>query len=107
VTGLPHHFASRAAYDDLIASLVAVGAIEDASKIDWDVRRSTHVETREFRDADVCLTIDEAVMIAGLCRALARTCTRSTSGASRCTLRAPSCSVPPSSGPRGSAWTAN
>src|SRR5262249_49789335 len=65
---------SRAEYDGLIASLVAVGVIEDASKIYWDVRPSSHVETLEFRVADVCLTIDEAVMIAGLCRALARSC---------------------------------
>jgi carboxylate-amine ligase len=74
MTGLPYPFDSRAAYDDLIASLVAVGVIDDASKIYWDVRPSSHVETLEFRVADVCLTIDEAVMIAGLCRALARTC---------------------------------
>ena len=48
--------------------------IDDASKIYWDVRPSSHFETLEFRVADVCMTIDEAVMIAGLCRALARTC---------------------------------
>src|SRR5262249_24074101 len=67
-------FASRAEYDELIGVLADVGVIEDASKIYWDVRPSSHVETIEFRVADVCLTIDEAVMIAGLCRALARTC---------------------------------
>ena len=72
--GTPHPFASRAEYDDLIASLVAVGMIEDASKIYWDMRPSSHVETLEFRVADVCMTIDEAVVIAGLSRALARTC---------------------------------
>ena len=52
----------------------ATGMIEDASKIYWDVRPSSHFETLEFRVADVCTTVDEAVMVAGLCRALARTC---------------------------------
>jgi glutamate---cysteine ligase / carboxylate-amine ligase len=70
----PFVFADRAEYDELIAALVATGSISDASKIYWDVRPSSHFETLEFRVADVCTTIDEAVMIAGLCRALARTC---------------------------------
>lgn len=74
MTGTPYEFASRAEYDELIGVLADVGALDDASKIYWDVRPSSHVETIEFRVADVCLTIDEAVMIAGLCRALARTC---------------------------------
>jgi len=74
MTGTPQLFASRADYDDLVASLVAVGMIPDASKIYWDARPSSHAETLEFRMADVCPTVDEAVMVAGLCRALARTC---------------------------------
>ncbi len=73
-TGVPHTFRSRAEYDTLIDDLVATGLIEDASKIYWDIRPSMHFETIEFRIADVCMTIDEAVMIAGLCRALAKTC---------------------------------
>ena len=72
MTGTPHTFSSRAEYDDLVSALTTVGVIDDGSKIYWDVRPSSHVETLEFRAADVCLTIDEAVMIAGLCRALAR-----------------------------------
>ena len=74
MTGMPHAFASRAEFDDLVASLVATGMIDDGSNIYWDVRPSSHVETLEFRVADVCLTVDEAVMVAGLCRALARAC---------------------------------
>jgi carboxylate-amine ligase len=73
MAGLPHVFASRADYDDLVASLVAAGMITDASKIYWDVRPSSHAETLEFRMADVCPNVDEAVMVAGLCRALAQT----------------------------------
>jgi carboxylate-amine ligase len=74
MAGIPQDFASRAEYDELVASLVAVGMISDASKIYWDARPSSHAETLEFRVADVCPTIDETVMVAGLCRALARTC---------------------------------
>jgi carboxylate-amine ligase len=73
MTGTPHVFASRQDYDNLVASLVAVQMIPDASKIYWDARPSSHAETLEFRVADVCTTVDEAVMVAGLCRALART----------------------------------
>jgi glutamate---cysteine ligase / carboxylate-amine ligase len=73
MAGLPHVFASRADYDDLVASLVAAGMISDASNIYWDARPSSHAETLEFRMADVCPTVDEAVMVAGLCRAVAWT----------------------------------
>ena len=70
--GTPHPFASRAEFDALVESLVATGLIQDGSKIYWDVRPSSHVPTLEFRAADVCATIDEAVMVAGLCRGLSR-----------------------------------
>jgi carboxylate-amine ligase len=74
MTGIPLLFASRAEYDRLVADLVTAGMVEDASKIYWDMRPSAHVETLEFRAADVCLTVDEAVMVAGLCRGLATAC---------------------------------
>ena len=72
--GIPQAFNSRADYDQLIGELAATDFIADASHIYWDVRPSSHYETLEFRVTDVCLTIDEAVLIAGLVRALARTC---------------------------------
>jgi carboxylate-amine ligase len=72
--GPPHHFESRAEYDRLVRDLIQTEVIEDPSHIHWDVRLPEHVPTVEFRVADVCLTIDEAVMIAGLVRALAQTC---------------------------------
>jgi len=74
MAGTPQVFASRAEYDELVASLVATGSIEDGTKIYWDARPSARFETIEFRITDVCLTVDEAVMAAGLARALARTC---------------------------------
>ena len=74
MAGTPHFFASRAEYDALVDTLVQTGSISDATKIYWDVRPSARFETLEFRVTDVCLTIDEAVLIAGLARAIARTC---------------------------------
>jgi glutamate---cysteine ligase / carboxylate-amine ligase len=74
MAGTPQVFASRAEYDKLIEALVATESITDATKIYWDMRPSVRFETLEFRVTDVCMTVDEAVMVAGLVRALARTC---------------------------------
>jgi carboxylate-amine ligase len=74
MAGIPQVFTSREEFDDLVTSLVAVGMIADASKIYWDARPSSHAETLEFRVADVCPTVDETVMVAGLFRALAISC---------------------------------
>lgn len=74
LSGTPQVFDSRAEYDALVETLVATGSASDATKIYWDVRPSARFETLEFRVTDVCLTVDEAVMVAGLVRALARTC---------------------------------
>jgi glutamate---cysteine ligase / carboxylate-amine ligase len=72
-TGTPLVLGDRAAFDELISSLVKVGAITDASNVYWDIRPSCRYQTLEFRIADVCMTVDQAVMIAGLARALVRT----------------------------------
>lgn len=72
--GPPLLFASRNEYQALVAALVSTGSIQDATKIYWDVRLPEHVATVEFRVTDVCQSIDEAVMLAGLVRALVRTC---------------------------------
>ncbi|HEX8747224.1 MAG TPA: carboxylate-amine ligase [Pyrinomonadaceae bacterium] len=74
MSGTPQVFGSRAEYDSLVESLVSTGSVSDATKIYWDVRPSARFETLEFRVTDVCMTVDEAVMIAGLVRALTRTC---------------------------------
>ena len=74
MAGTPQVFASRAEYDALVEALVATESISDATKIYWDVRPSARFETLEFRVTDVCMTVDEAVMVAGLTRDLARTC---------------------------------
>lgn len=74
MAGTPQELESRSEYDALVETLVATGSVADATKIYWDLRPSARFETLEFRVTDVCLTVDEAVMIAGLSRALTRTC---------------------------------
>jgi carboxylate-amine ligase len=72
--GPPDLFESRAEHDALIRSLVATGVVEDETKIYWDIRLPARIATIEFRVTDVCLTIDDAVMIGGLVRALVHRC---------------------------------
>jgi glutamate---cysteine ligase / carboxylate-amine ligase len=74
MSGQPQLFASRAEYDALVQALIETGIIEDTTHIYWDIRLPQRVPTVEFRVSDVCPTIDEAVMTAGLVRGLARTC---------------------------------
>src|SRR5919202_1624915 len=72
--GQPAPFESRAEHDALVKALIASGTAPDPTKIYWDVRLSEHAETIEVRVMDMCSKVDEAVMIAGLSRALVRTC---------------------------------
>ncbi len=71
---IPFVFESRAEYDRLVESLVQTGTIKDATRIYWDIRPSDRFQTLEYRVADVCMRVDEAVMVAMLIRALAKTC---------------------------------
>jgi len=71
---VPGEFSSVAEYDAVVAALVDTATVVDDGQIYWDLRLSAHQPTLEFRVADACTTIDEAVLQAGLCRALARTC---------------------------------
>jgi carboxylate-amine ligase len=72
--GPPLSFDSYADYQSLVQQLVASQLIPDATQIFWDVRLSQRFPTLEFRLTDVCMTIDEAVMITGLVRGLVWTC---------------------------------
>ena len=72
--GTPGAFASRHDYESLVELLLKTESVDDPARIFWDVRLSPQFETLEFRLTDVCLTVDEAVMVAGLIRALAVTC---------------------------------
>ncbi len=74
MAGPPAHFTSVADYDDLVDSLLTTGSIDDISHLYWDIRLSKRFPTIEFRIMDVCMGVDEAVMITGLIRALVQTC---------------------------------
>ena len=74
ISGPPPVFASFADYNGLLQALIATESLEDATKIYWDIRVPARTETLEFRVTDASSTIDGTVMIAGLTRALARTC---------------------------------
>ena len=73
LAGTPEIFASRAEYEELVELMLKTGAIDDPARIYWDVRPSARFDTLEFRVTDACLRVDEAVLVAGLFRALART----------------------------------
>lgn len=72
-SGPPLTFASLTEYRELAQAMIDIGAIEDPSKLYWDVRLSSRFRTIEFRVADACSTIDTAVMLTGLIRALVST----------------------------------
>jgi carboxylate-amine ligase len=72
--GPPGHFSSLADHDGLVGALVESGGAADRTQIYWDMRLPGKLATVEIRVADVCTRIDEAVMLAGLARALVRTC---------------------------------
>ena len=72
-SGPPQLFRDRGEYDALVRSMVAAGAIGDASRLYWDARLPARLPTVELRVMDACSTVDEAVMVAGLARALVRT----------------------------------
>jgi carboxylate-amine ligase len=74
LSGPPPFFVSRKDHDAFIQTLVTTRSVEDSSRIYWDIRLPERYETIEFRVMDVCMTIDEALMLAGLIRALVRTC---------------------------------
>ncbi len=71
-TGLPETFDSYGEYRRHVGMLVDAGAIEDASKIWWDLRPSTRFPTLEMRICDVCTRLDDAIGIAALYLCLLR-----------------------------------
>jgi len=73
MAGTPAPFADRGEYEALVDALFRTGSIDDHARIYWDIRPSAKFPTVEFRVADVGLTVDDTVMVAGLVRALAAT----------------------------------
>ncbi|MBA2680274.1 MAG: carboxylate-amine ligase [Ktedonobacteraceae bacterium] len=74
ISGPPLAFTSLQEHNALAQDLINIGAIQDTTKIYWDLRLSERFETIEMRVADACMHIDDAVLIAGLIRAIIRTC---------------------------------
>ncbi|MEU5696114.1 glutamate--cysteine ligase [Actinosynnema sp. NPDC020468] len=73
VGGPPPHLESAAHYDRLVGALVETEVLLDPGMVYWDVRPSSHVPTVEVRVADIPLTTRDAVVIAEVIRAFART----------------------------------
>ncbi len=64
---------SAAAYDRTVRTMVASGVMLDESMVLWYARPSARWPTVEVRVGDVCLTVDDTVLVAGLIRALVAT----------------------------------
>jgi glutamate---cysteine ligase / carboxylate-amine ligase len=63
-------FADEADYDATVSALVGSGAAIDDHGLYFDARLSSSYPTVEIRVADVCPRVEDAVALAGLCRAL-------------------------------------
>lgn len=74
--GLPPHLEDGGQYHDVVGRLRDAGAIEDATQLYWYLRPSDHYPTLEIRVMDVGMTVDDAVCVAGLSRALVRAALR-------------------------------
>lgn len=71
-TGLPPRLDGWREYEALVAALIAAEAIEDATKLWWDVRPSARFPTLEARIFDCCARVDDAVCVAALTRCVMR-----------------------------------
>lgn len=66
-------FGTADGYHELVASMIASGAILDEGMVYFDARLSHHYPTVEIRVADVCPDAADTVLIAALCRGLVDT----------------------------------
>ncbi|MEZ5913156.1 MAG: carboxylate-amine ligase [Paracoccaceae bacterium] len=71
-TGLPPRFSSWAEYQRSVGMLVAMGIIEDSSKIWWDLRPSSRFPTIEARICDVQPRLEATLSLAALIQCLTR-----------------------------------
>ncbi|MEU3522155.1 glutamate--cysteine ligase [Streptomyces sp. NPDC006654] len=70
VSGVPPYFADDTDYDRRVQRLLDAGVIADTGQLYWQARLSEHYPTLEIRCFDVQLGTDEAVLFAGMVRAL-------------------------------------
>lgn len=71
-TGLPPHLSSWSEYRRSVQSIIATGAIEDTSKIWWDLRPSSRFPTLESRICDNSPRLEHALTIAAITQCLMR-----------------------------------
>ena len=71
--GATELFGDPATYDALVADLMAAGAASDPGMVYFEARLAADWPTVEVRVADVCTDPDDAVVIAGVVRAIAVT----------------------------------
>lgn len=72
------HSAER--YQEHIDTMIAAGVILDSGTVYYDARCSANHPTIEIRVADVCLDVEDTVLVAALCRGLVETAVREWSG---------------------------
>jgi carboxylate-amine ligase len=71
-TGLPELFCSEDDYQSYVTALTKSGVIPDESYIWWAMRPSMRHPTLELRAPDCCTSLEDAIALASLYRALAR-----------------------------------
>ncbi len=65
-TGIPPSFQSMGEYNGLVDTLTQTGCIQDPGQVWWDIRPHHKYPTLEFRIADICTNLDEAMCVASL-----------------------------------------
>lgn len=68
-SGMPPVFRSWNEYQSFVETLVKTGCIEEPTMIWWDIRPHPIFPTLEFRIADICTRVDEAVCLVALIQA--------------------------------------
>ena len=63
---MPDEFGDWSDYRRHVAVLTRAGAIEDATKLWWDLRPSDRYPTLEMRASDICTSIDDAMAVAAI-----------------------------------------
>jgi carboxylate-amine ligase len=66
-------FGTPDAYHELVRSMVESGVLLDDRMIYFDARLSRRYPTVEIRVADVCVDVEDTLVVAALCRALVDT----------------------------------
>jgi carboxylate-amine ligase len=80
--GPPPRIGSAAGYQASVDRLVDLGIATDATELLWELRPSMRYPTLEFRIADACADVDDALLYAALASSLVRTlAARVTAGA--------------------------